>query len=85
MKLLSDYDIDIRYHSKKANKVTDALNRKTYDTLTMMRKLLGELAKEIKDLETLIVHSKMANLKVRPTILEDIKKVQEEYEYLAKA
>ena len=56
MELLSDYDIDIQYHPGKANKVADALSRKTYDTLVVMRKLPRELAKEIKDTEIVIVH-----------------------------
>ena len=85
MELLSDYDIDIQYHPGKANKVADALSRKIYDTLAVMRMLPGELAREIKDFEMMIVQGRMANLKVRPTILEDIRKAQEEDEYVIKA
>ena len=85
LELLSDYDIDIQYHPGKANKVADALSRKTYDTLAVMRMLPGELANEIKDFEIVIVQGKMANLEVRPTILEDIRKAQEEDEYVIKA
>ena len=85
MELLSDYDIDIHYHPGIANKVADALSQKTYDTLAVMRMLPGELAKEIKDSEIVIVQGKMANLGVRPIILEDIRKVQEKDEYLVKA
>ena len=50
-----------------------------------MRMLLGKLAKEIKDSEIVIVQGKMANLEVRPTILEDIRKAPEEDEYVIKA
>ena len=85
MELLSDYDIDIQYHPGKANNVADALSQKTYDTLAVMRMLPRELAKEIKDFEIVIIQGKMANLEVRPTILEDIRKVQEEDEYVKKA
>ena len=85
LELLSDYDIDIQYHPGKANKVADALSRKTYDTLAVMRMLLGELANEIKDFEMVIVQGRMANLEVRPTILEDIRKAQEEDDYVVKA
>ena len=74
LELLSDYDINIQYHTKKANKVANALSRKTYDTLAVMRMLLGELAKEIKDSEMMIVQGRMANLEVWPIILEDIRK-----------
>ena len=85
MELLSDYDIDIKYHPRKANKVADALSRKTYDTLVVMRMLPGELARKIKDFEMVIVQGRMANLEVWPTNLEDIRKAQEKDEYLAKA
>ena len=50
-----------------------------------MRKLLGELAREIKDFEMVIVQGRMVNLEVRPTILEDIRKAQEEDKYVIKA
>ena len=49
-----------------------------------MRMLPGELAREIKDFEIVMVRGKMANLEVQPTILEDIKKAWEEDEYLTK-
>ena len=74
MELLSDYDIHIQYHPEKANKVADAFSQKTYGTLTMIRKLPGELAKEIKDLEVVIIYGSIANLEVRLIILDDIRK-----------
>ena len=83
--MLLDYDIDIQYHPGNANKVADALSRKTYNTLVVMRMLPRELAREIKDSEIVIVQGKTVNLEVRPIILEDIRKVQEKDEYLAKA
>ena len=62
--MISDYDVDIQYHPKKANKVVDMLNQNTYDTLVIMRKLPGELVKEIKDLKIVIVHRRIGNLEV---------------------
>ena len=50
-----------------------------------MRMLTGELAREIKDFEMMIVQGRMANLEVRLTILEDIRKDQEEDKYVIKA
>ena len=50
-----------------------------------MRMLPGELAEEIKDFEMVIVQGRMANLEVRPTILEDIRIAQEADEYAIKA
>ena len=61
LELLSNYDIDIQYHLGKANKVADVLSQKNYDTLAVMRMLPGELAKEIKDSEIVIVQGKMEN------------------------
>ena len=49
-----------------------------------MRILPGELAREIKDSEIVIIHEEMANSEVPPIILEDIWKAQEEEEYLIK-
>ena len=51
---------------------------RVFTGLQVMRMLPGELAKEIKDFEIVIVQGRMANLEVRPTILEDIRKAQEE-------
>ena len=65
MEWSSNYDIDIQYYPRRANKAVDALSQKTYDTLIVMKRLPGELAKEIKDAEIIIVHDSMANLKLK--------------------
>ena len=49
-----------------------------------MRKLPKELAKEIRDLELVIVHRVVANLEVQPVILDDIRNTQKVDEYLAR-
>ena len=79
------YDFDIHYYPRKANRVTSTLSRKTYDTLVFIRKLPKELAKEIWELELIVVQGRITNLKVQPIILTDIKKAQKEDEYLTKA
>ena len=76
--------IYIQYHPGKANKIADVLSRKTYNTLSVMRILLRELARDIKDSEIVIVQGKMMNLENRPIILKDIWKAQEEDKYLTK-
>ena len=48
LELLSDYDIDIHYHLGKANKVADVINRKTYDTLAVIRMLQENWQKKLK-------------------------------------
>ncbi|GKG31393.1 hypothetical protein Tco_0423881, partial [Tanacetum coccineum] len=40
LKLLSDYDCDIRYHSGKANVVADALSRKEREPPLRVRALV---------------------------------------------
>ena len=85
MEALTDYDFTINYHPEKANKVADALSRKSHDTLALMRQLPPQLAKEIAELDLIIVHGRIARLEVRPIILEDIRKAQITDEYMVKA
>ena len=73
LETLSAYDFDIHYYLKKANKVTDVLSRKTYNTHDFMRRLPKELAKVKKELELVIVHGKITNLEIQPIILDDIR------------
>ena len=47
--MLFDYDVDIKYNPRKANKVANMLSQNAYDILRMM-KLPRELVWEIKDL-----------------------------------
>ena len=46
LELVKDYDIDIRYHPGKANKVADALSRKSSTSLMSLRSLMEPLQKE---------------------------------------
>ena len=85
METLADYGFEIHYHPEKANKVADALSRKAYDTLAVMRTLLKQLLKEIEELELIIVHGRLASLEFQPIILNEIREAQESDEYLTKA
>ena len=55
MEILTDYDFTIHYHLGKANKVADALSRKSIGTLAMLQGLPKELLKEIMDFKLVIV------------------------------
>ena len=85
MELLNDYDFTINYHSGKANKVVDVLNRKSVDNLVMLWGLSKELIKEIVDFRLVIVSDKLSSLQIRPLILEEIKEAQRKDEVLVEA
>ena len=55
MDFLKDYDINFRYHPRKANVVADALSRGPYPTLNSLLALPRELDKEFKKLEINVV------------------------------
>ena len=51
LELVKDYDCEILYHPGKANKVVDALSRKSTATLMSIQELPNSLQKEINSLE----------------------------------
>nr|GEX94074.1 putative reverse transcriptase domain-containing protein [Tanacetum cinerariifolium] len=65
LKLLSDYDYDIRYHPRKANVVADALSRKERDKLLRVRALVMTISLNLPKqiLEAQIEALKPKNLK----------------------
>ena len=82
---LNDYDFTINYHPSKANKVADALSRKSAGNVAMLRGLSKELIEEIMDFELVIVSGKLSSLQIRPMILEEIKEAQHKDVELIKA
>ena len=77
LEFLSDYDFDIHYHTDKANKVADALSRKSVGSLMSLRNLPEQLKKEIVDLELQLVNKRLATLHVQPLLLSQIKEEQQ--------
>ncbi|KAL0409459.1 UNVERIFIED_CONTAM: Transposon Tf2-11 polyprotein [Sesamum radiatum] len=73
LELIKDYDLSINYHPGKANRVADALSRKTH-------RLLGHiLAKQLESIDVEVVESTdhtLDMLKVQPSILDRICTVQ---------
>ena len=65
LELLKDYNFTINYYSGKANKVADALSRKSTDNVAMLRGLSKELIKEIVEFGLEIVSGKLSSLHVR--------------------
>ena len=82
MKLLKDYDCTIDYHLGKANVVVDALSRKTRVKATMTHLEMTPLTEMIAlrrmnvDLGMLSDSTLLANLKIRPVLLDQIQEAQ---------
>ena len=61
LELVKDYDIDIRYHPRKANKVADALSRKSSSSLMSVQSLMP-LQKELVEAGIELITGGLADL-----------------------
>ncbi|KAL5564092.1 hypothetical protein UlMin_027256 [Ulmus minor] len=77
LELVKDYDCEILYHPGKANKVADALSRKSTTTLMSLQVLPKELQDEVCSLGVEILVGKLSTLTLQPTIFDGIKGGQE--------
>ena len=77
LELVKDYDIDIRYHPGKANKVADALSRKSSSSLMSIQSLIEPLQKELVEAGIELITGSLAALTFQPTILDGMKERQE--------
>ena len=48
LELIKDYDLEIHYHPRKTNVVTDALSRKSYVNATLVSQMPQKLYKEFE-------------------------------------
>ena len=88
------YDCEILYHPGKANVVADALRRKSFGSLSILRRLSKPLQEEICRAEIEIVTERLATIEIvtarlvtmtlQSTLLERIKRGQLTYLYLIK-
>ena len=67
LELIKDYDLEVYYHSGKANVVADALSRKRYDNSCIKGPELEKLCEELKHLNLGIVANVM-EVEVTPTL-----------------
>ena len=77
LELVKDYDIDIRYHPGKANKVADALSRKSSSSLMSIQSLMEPLQKELVEARIELITGSFAALTFQPTILDGMRERQE--------
>ena len=77
LELVKDYDCEILYHPGKANKVADALSRKSTIALMSIQALPPQLQEEISELEIELVVGQVSALTLQPTIFDGMKGAQE--------
>ncbi|KAL5556871.1 hypothetical protein UlMin_039107 [Ulmus minor] len=77
LELVKDYDCEILYHPGKANRVADALSRRTPAALMSIQALPKALQEDVQKLELELIMGQMSTLTLQPTIFEGMKGSQE--------
>ena len=72
LELVYDYDVEILYHPGKANKIVDALSRKSFTSLSVITKWVPQLQVKISDFGLELIIGRLSLLTLVPAILEDI-------------
>ena len=80
-----DYDCEILYHPRKANRVADALSRKSVGMLMSIETFSKALQKEISDYQLEIITGRLDSLTLQSDLLERIKAHQGDDSSLTKA
>ncbi|KAL5554707.1 hypothetical protein UlMin_042108 [Ulmus minor] len=77
LELVKDYDCEILYHPGKANRVADALSRKSTVAVMSIQTMPEALRREIQKMDLEIIQGQLSALTLQPTILDGIKGSQE--------
>ena len=85
LELVKDYDCEILYHPGKANRVADALSRRSVGTLMSIEALPKALQKEISNYQLEIITGRLDSLTLHSDLLDRIKAHQGEDSSLRKA
>ena len=73
LELVKDYDCEILYHPGKANRVADALSRKSMGMLMSIEVFPKPLQKEIVEFNLEIITGRLSSLTLHSDLLESIK------------
>ena len=80
MELVKDYDCAVNYHPGKTNMVADALNRKSFSSISIMKMVQKPLLFELLRLEIEILPmgmvERLSAMLIQPILLERIKQNQ---------
>ena len=77
LELVKDYDCEILYHLGKANRVADALSRKTMTKLMSIQGLPKLQQNDINSLRMELIEGQLSILTLQPTIFEGMRGAQE--------
>ena len=77
LELVKDYDCEILYHPGKANRVADALSRKSVGMLMSIGTFPKPLQKEIAEFDLELITGKLFSLTLQSDLVEKIKVHQE--------
>jgi hypothetical protein len=81
LELIKDYELEIHYHTGKANAVADALSRKSQVNMLAAHPMPYELAKEFNRLSLWFLNNTQGvTIELEPTLEEDIRKGQKDGE-----
>ena len=69
LELVSDYDCEFHYHPGKANKVADALNRKTMAFAISVETMPRPFQVNMSNLGMEVIIGKLSALTIQPTIM----------------
>jgi len=75
LELIKDYDLEVYYHPRKVNVVTDALSRKSYADEVQVTSMSSELCAELKLLNLDFITNEV-ELVIEPTLELEIRKGQ---------
>jgi hypothetical protein len=73
LELIKDYDLEVHYHSGKANVVVDALSRKSQCNCVMMDFVINTLCDELSKMKIEVIPSgTLSHISIEPTLQDQV-------------